>query len=169
MTVDVERFRAALLEERQRVQDAMQYIHDEHPDTSDEMNLSTHLMDSAALTTEQELDDTLEENSEKCSREIDAALERIDAGTYGTCANCGAEIPRSAWRRFRTPRCASTASGARASSDRDDAAPATRRPCRLLDRRARARLGREALARRRPLASGSGWSRSRSPRSAPTS
>ena len=33
------------------MQDAMQYIHDEHPDTSDEMNLSTHLMDSAALTT----------------------------------------------------------------------------------------------------------------------
>ena len=84
MTVDVERFRAALLEERHRVQDAIQYIHDEHPDTSDEMNLSTHLMDNAALTTEQELDDTLEENSSNVLAEIDAALERIDAGTYGT-------------------------------------------------------------------------------------
>jgi DnaK suppressor protein len=93
MTVDVERFRAALLEERQRVQDAIQYIHDEHPDTSDEMNLSTHLMDNAALTTEQELDDTLEENSNNVLVEIDAALERIGAGTYGTCANCGEEIP----------------------------------------------------------------------------
>ena len=93
MSVDVDRFRSALLEERQRVQDAMQYIHDEHPDPNDETNLSTHLMDNAALTLEQELDDTLEENSGNVLAEIDAALERIDAGTYGTCANCGAEIP----------------------------------------------------------------------------
>lgn len=26
--------------------------------------------------------------------EIDTALERIDAGTYGVCASCGTEIPR---------------------------------------------------------------------------
>ena len=26
-------------------------------------------------------------------QEIDAALERIDAGTYGTCVQCGAAIP----------------------------------------------------------------------------
>jgi DnaK suppressor protein len=92
MSVDVEQFRSALLEERKRVQDAMHYIHDEQPDTSDEMNLSTHLMDNAALTLEQELDDTLEENSGNVLAEIDAALERIDAGTYGICANCGQEI-----------------------------------------------------------------------------
>jgi RNA polymerase-binding transcription factor len=93
MSVDVEQFRTALLEERKRVQEAMQYIHDEHPDMRDEMNLSTHLMDNAALTLEQELDDTLEENSSNVLAEIDAALERIDAGTYGVCANCGQEIP----------------------------------------------------------------------------
>ena len=93
MSVDVERFRTALLEERQRVQDAKQYIHDEHPHIDDEMNLSTHLMDSAALTHEQELDDTLEENSGNVLAEIDAALERIEAGSYGTCAGCGNLIP----------------------------------------------------------------------------
>ena len=93
MTVDVERFRTALLEERKRVQEAMNYIHDEQPDKDDEMNLSTHLMDNAALTLEQELDGTLEENSSNVLAEIDAALERIENGTYGTCANCGNEIP----------------------------------------------------------------------------
>ena len=93
MSVDVDRFRTALLEERQRVQDAMQYIHDEHPNTEDETNLSTHLMDNAALTHEQEVDDTLEENSSNVLVEIDAALERIDAGAYGTCASCGDQIP----------------------------------------------------------------------------
>jgi DnaK suppressor protein len=93
VTVDVERFRTALLEERKRVQEAMKYIHDEQPHTDDEMNLSTHLMDNAALTLEHELDETLEENSGNVLAEIDAALERIDAGTYGTCANCGEQIP----------------------------------------------------------------------------
>ena len=93
MTVDVEHFRQLLLEERKRVQDAMQYIHDEHPDSNDEVSLGTHLADSAALTLDQELDDTLEENSGNVLAEIDAALERIEAGTYGICTNCGKEIP----------------------------------------------------------------------------
>lgn len=93
MTVDVERFRTALLEERQRVQEAKEYIHGEHPDNDDEMNLSTHLADNAALTLEQELDETLEESSGNVLAEIDAALQRIEDGTYGTCANCGTEIP----------------------------------------------------------------------------
>jgi DnaK suppressor protein len=93
VTVDVEHFRTALLDERKRVQEAIKYIHDEQPATDDEMNLSTHLMDNAALTHEHELDGTLEENSSNVLAEIDTALERIENGTYGTCANCGTEIP----------------------------------------------------------------------------
>jgi RNA polymerase-binding protein DksA len=93
VTVDVEHFRTLLLEERKRVQDAVEYIHGEHPDSNDEMHLGTHLADNAALTLDQELDDTLEENSSNVLAEIDAALERIEAGTYGICANCGKEIP----------------------------------------------------------------------------
>ena len=91
--IDVDKFRTVLLEERQRVAGSMQYIHDEQPDNDDEMNLSTHLADNAALTLDQELDETLEENSSNVLAEIDAALERIEAGTFGTCANCGKEIP----------------------------------------------------------------------------
>src|SRR5262249_33616594 len=72
MNADVDRFRSALLEERKRVQDAMQYIHDEQPQSGDEMALSTHLMDSAALTLDRELDDTLEENAGNVLAEIDA-------------------------------------------------------------------------------------------------
>jgi RNA polymerase-binding protein DksA len=93
VTVDVERFRTALQEERKRVQEAKEYIHDEHPDTGDETNLSTHLADNAAITLDQEIDETLEENSENVLAEIDAALQRIEDGTYGTCLNCGTEIP----------------------------------------------------------------------------
>jgi DnaK suppressor protein len=93
MSIDVERFRSTLLEERQRVVESLKYIKDEHPGSDDETNLSTHLADNAALTLDQELDETLEENSGNVLAEIDAALERIAAGTFGTCANCGKEIP----------------------------------------------------------------------------
>jgi DnaK suppressor protein len=92
MSVDVDQFRNALLEERQRVLEAMKYIREEHPGNDDEMPLGTHLADNAALTLDQELDETLEENSSNLLAEIDAALERVEAGTYGTCANCGKEI-----------------------------------------------------------------------------
>jgi RNA polymerase-binding protein DksA len=93
MSVDVDRFREALLEERQRVQGARRYIREEHPRSDDEMPLGTHLADDAALTFDQELDETLEENSSNVLAEIDAALVRIDEGTFGTCATCGKEIP----------------------------------------------------------------------------
>jgi DnaK suppressor protein len=36
----------------------------------------------------------LGDNAEQVLSEIDGALLRIDDGTYGTCSNCGSEIPR---------------------------------------------------------------------------
>ena len=42
---------------------------------------------------DREVDESLEDNAEEIVREIDAALERIDAGTYGICVNCGEPIP----------------------------------------------------------------------------
>jgi RNA polymerase-binding transcription factor len=92
VSVDVDHFRDALLGEQRRVREAMKYIREEHPDPGDEMPLGTHLADNAALTLDQELDETLEENSSNLLTEIDAALERIESGTYGTCANCGTDI-----------------------------------------------------------------------------
>ncbi|MDX6514567.1 MAG: DnaK suppressor protein, partial [Gaiellaceae bacterium] len=37
-------------------------------------------------------DFTLEENAEQVLSAIDAALERIEAGTYGLCTRCGKPI-----------------------------------------------------------------------------
>ncbi len=39
-----------------------------------------------------ELDGGLEENTEHILVAIEAALGRIDEGTYGTCVRCGGEI-----------------------------------------------------------------------------
>jgi RNA polymerase-binding protein DksA len=96
-TLDLDRFRDALDAERKRVQDALQYLHAETPDGSEdesqESRLDNHFADSAAVTYDREMDYSLEENAEQVLGAIDRALKRIDDGTYGKCANCGKEIP----------------------------------------------------------------------------
>jgi RNA polymerase-binding transcription factor DksA len=51
-----------------------------------------HLADSASETFMRELDGGLEENAGHLLVAIDAALGRIDAGTYGLCESCGRPI-----------------------------------------------------------------------------
>ena len=51
-----------------------------------------HLADHASDLLDRELDASLGDNAEEIVREIDAALARIAAGTYGTCAACGGPI-----------------------------------------------------------------------------
>jgi RNA polymerase-binding protein DksA len=95
--IDTERFRVRLEEERKRVQDAIENIHTENPgslsDETDEMSFQdNHLGDVATATFDREMASTLEENSTHVLAEIDAALARISAGTYGTCERCGNPI-----------------------------------------------------------------------------
>jgi DnaK suppressor protein len=96
--VDTEHFRQKLLEERQRVVEAISYLHDENPgtieDETDEVvgSVDNHLADTATVTVDREIDYTLEENSEHVLAEIDAALKRIDDGTFGICRTCGKPI-----------------------------------------------------------------------------
>jgi RNA polymerase-binding protein DksA len=95
--IDTDRFREALLEERQRIEAAIQNLHDEHPgtlseDAGEETAYDNHLADTATETYDRELDYTLEENSEHLLAEIDGALRRIDEGSFGICTNCGKPI-----------------------------------------------------------------------------
>jgi DnaK suppressor protein len=96
MAVDVGRFRDALLEERRRVVEAIEYLHKENPGTIEEETedetLDNHLAETATATLDREIDYTLEENSEHVLTAIDGALKRIEDGTYGICANCGKPI-----------------------------------------------------------------------------
>jgi DnaK suppressor protein len=52
-----------------------------------------HMADQGSATFERELDMTFEENERDLLGDVRAALARIDAGTYGTCARCSADIP----------------------------------------------------------------------------
>jgi YteA family regulatory protein len=95
--IDTDRFREALLAERARVEAAIQNLHDENPgtlseDAGEETAYDNHLADTATETYDRELDYTLEENSEHVLEEIEAALKRIEEGTYGICTNCGKPI-----------------------------------------------------------------------------
>ena len=49
--------------------------------------------DDAAETFADELDEGLEDDLRAGLAEVDAALARIADGSYGRCADCGAEIP----------------------------------------------------------------------------
>jgi RNA polymerase-binding protein DksA len=95
--VDLEHFRARLLDERRQVVGAIENIHAENPgslgDETDEPTFSdNHLGDLATATFDREMASTLEDNSTHVLNEIDAALVRIDDGTFGTCRVCGQPI-----------------------------------------------------------------------------
>ena len=98
MSIDTDRFRGALLEQRQQLQSQIEHhdigTNDLTGETGELVSSSAdnHLADTASETFERELDEGLEEGAVRRLREVDAALERIDQGTYGTCAVCGKEI-----------------------------------------------------------------------------
>jgi RNA polymerase-binding protein DksA len=95
-TIDAERFRRTLLEERRRVLEAIQYLHDENPgsiqDETQENTIDNHLGETASVTLDREIDYTLEENEERVLAAIDGALKRLDEGTFGICRSCGNPI-----------------------------------------------------------------------------
>jgi RNA polymerase-binding protein DksA len=96
-SIDTERFRDALLDERRRVEHALATLRDEHRgslgDEIEEIGASdNHLAETATATLGREIDYTLGENSGQVLAAIDAALKRIDEGTYGTCVSCGEQI-----------------------------------------------------------------------------
>jgi len=98
-SIDTDRFRETLLEERKRVEHALATLRDQHPGSLDEEveeivpTNDNHLAETATATLGREIDYTLGENSGQVLVDIDAALKRIDDGTYGTCVGCGSEIP----------------------------------------------------------------------------
>jgi RNA polymerase-binding protein DksA len=98
-TIETDHFRELLLDERRRVEAAIDNLHRENPgsleeETGEETMFDNHLGDAATATYDRELEYSLEDGEERVLGAIDRALTRIDQGTYGTCARCGRPIPQ---------------------------------------------------------------------------
>ncbi len=98
-TIDTAVFRKRLEEERTRLLHAVGFLEKENPGSvSDELGelaeggTDNHLGDTAGAMYDRELDEGLEEGAQQTLAEIDAALRRIDDGTYGICEVCGKPI-----------------------------------------------------------------------------
>jgi RNA polymerase-binding protein DksA len=94
--IDIDHFKQRLLDERARVREALDYLHEENSgamdDEREEIPSDNHPADVATSTVDREIDYTLEENEERLLAAIDAALERIEQGAFGTCRSCRQEI-----------------------------------------------------------------------------
>jgi RNA polymerase-binding protein DksA len=95
-TIDTAHFKQRLLDERRRVQEALNYIHEENrsqlEDDREEIPSDNHPGDMATSTFDRELDATLEGNEERLLQAIESALQRIENGAYGICQTCGQPI-----------------------------------------------------------------------------
>jgi len=97
VTVDLDARRAQLVAMRDRLERAAHSVV-ESDETGGELSSAAgdqHLGDHASELVDREVDESLEENAEQIGREIEAALARIDDGTYGTCVKCGKPIPEA--------------------------------------------------------------------------
>jgi RNA polymerase-binding protein DksA len=99
VTIDTDHFRAELLEHRERLLGTIEHHEIGNSSLTEETgelmssSADNHLADTASETFERELDEGLEGDAREQLRQVDEALARIEAGTYGTCSACGKEIP----------------------------------------------------------------------------
>jgi DnaK suppressor protein len=98
-SIDATEVRGLLEQERRRIVDTIAHLHEENPrNMEDEVGevagrgSDNHLGDMAAVTFDRELDEGLEEGAQQTLAQIDRALARLDAGTYGSCERCGKPI-----------------------------------------------------------------------------
>jgi RNA polymerase-binding protein DksA len=98
-TTVLQEMRLLLEQERERIANAIEYLHAENPgNMEDELGelagrgSDNHMGDMASVTFDRELDQGLEEGAQQTLAQIDRALAKIDDGTYGICERCGKPI-----------------------------------------------------------------------------
>ena len=92
-------FKNRLEAERERLRGAISFLEEENPGSiEDELGelagggVDNHLGDTATATYDRELDEGLEEGAQHTLAEVEAALQRIEDGSYGVCEVCGEPI-----------------------------------------------------------------------------
>jgi len=96
MTTSYAPLRAKLIEERQRVAELIEIEAQRRISltaTSDQEGYGNHPGDEGSETFEKEKSLAMQGNLQVILDEVDAALRKFEAGTYGKCEECGKEIP----------------------------------------------------------------------------
>lgn len=79
--------------------------------SGDLSSMPIHMADVGSDNFEQEFTLSLMENDEETLDRIEAALERIEDGVYGSCIECGGRIPKTRLNAIpHTPYCVKCAS-----------------------------------------------------------
>ncbi len=94
---ELEGYRKSLLDEKERLSAALEYLHAENPGAEEEQalelsSLEEHLAEAGSVTLEREIDYSLEEVVQERLEAISRAFERIEQGNYGLCVSCSAPI-----------------------------------------------------------------------------
>ena len=75
---------------------ALDYLHEENAgslhEEAEEATIADNVGETATVTLDRQIDYSLEEASNHVLAAIDAALQRVEAGTYGMCQTCGKPI-----------------------------------------------------------------------------
>jgi DnaK suppressor protein len=99
-TEDVETYRQALLSMRARLRGDLDQLTDEalHRNGAEASgnlsNMPLHMADVGTENYDQEFTLGLIENEQTTLEQVQSALNRIDAGTFGVCEECGEPIAR---------------------------------------------------------------------------
>jgi len=99
-----DQFRSVLMALRSRLRNDVSHMTDEALKTSPQetsgnlSNMPIHMADIGTENFDQEFTLTLIENEAVTLTQIEAALDRIKAGTFGRCEECGVEIPKTRLR-----------------------------------------------------------------------
>lgn len=99
--LDLAKFRKLLEDERATVLTEIEGIHaqdrtaSESEETGELADYDDHQADVATETFQRERDVALEANAQAILRQVEIALKKIEAGTYGICERCGKPIQRA--------------------------------------------------------------------------
>lgn len=99
--VDLRLFKERLLSLRKRLQGDVSHLADaalrqRRSDANGDLSsMPIHMADIGSDNYEQEFTLSLMESGGSTLDKIETALERIEEGTYGECADCGSRIPKA--------------------------------------------------------------------------
>jgi DnaK suppressor protein len=95
-TIDKEKVEARLNERAAEIEERLRQIRaaDEGMRDSELADYDQHPADEGTETLEQEIDETTRIMLEQDMRNVEEAGKRLAEGTYGTCIDCGNDIPQ---------------------------------------------------------------------------